>query len=292
MLGAIPPASLSEGWLCSVSAVCLKVVSTDFSNSDCLLRALSTAEFTIASTRSLKWNIKPCNFSIVFVHSFTTPWQVSLTWIFAYRITLISFMSKLTSICICICIWYVAKPCAGITATSTWTSTEGKMWTLSQSMVHLNHQLHEAIWEYQTMFFTSCHPLYVLQPLIWLDKPVQQAWASEMSVSLNVSAHTLTRRTLWRMSILYLYLYLHGDLQIPRWDITQMGECASLMAARRWAGRAHRRWWWRRHSLGRKAVPLWDGSGEELTFISSWGGRDMAELVFMVGLSSWVGLDK
>ena len=32
---------------------------------------------------------------------------------------------------------------------------------------------------------------------------------------------------------LYLYLYLCGDLQIPRWDITQMGKCTSLMAARK-----------------------------------------------------------
>ena len=61
---------------------------------------------------------------------------------------------------------------------------------------------------------------------------------------------------------LYLYLYLYGDLQIPRWDITQMGVCASLMAAR-WAGRAHRRWWWRRHSLGR----------ESCSIVRQFGGR-------------------
>ena len=89
-----------------------------------------------------------------------------------------------------------------------------------------------------------------------------------------------------------LYLYLYDDLQIPRWDITQMGECVSLMAARWSAGRVQRRWWWKRHSLGRKAVPLWDSSGEKLMFIGSWGGRHMAELVFIVGSGSWVGLDK
>ena len=87
-------------------------------------------------------------------------------------------------------------------------------------------------------------------------------------------------------------LLQYGNLQITRWDITQMGECASLMAAGRWAGRAHRHWWWRRHSPGRKAVPLWDSSGEEWMFIGGWGGRDMAELVLMFGSSSWVGLDK
>ena len=51
------------------------------------------------------------------------------------------------------------------------------------------------------------------------------------------------------LNLVYPYLYLYDNHQISKWDIKQMGECASLLAGWRWAGWAHQCCWRRCNSL-------------------------------------------
>ena len=83
---------------------------------------------------------------------------------------------------------------------------------------------------------------------------IDSAYLHIITVSAKMIMQDFTTNAFWQI------LYLHVNLQSPQWDITQMGESASPLVDRRWAGWARPRCCRRHHSLGRKAIPLWDNS--------------------------------